>query len=124
MPRDIPDVYIDSPVVTTLRAAQARIRQAWIQRNSVKQYRPGVYAYCADAALVCNNRGRTIRKTPSTTAAQDALLLAIHKLTRKDSRSMSIVKFNDVWDRDKADVDQAYEVAVELQIRKEQGLLI
>src|SRR5882672_8038486 len=121
MPRDIiPDVYIDSPTVTLLRDAQARIQRGWIQRYAVLP-RSGVLAFCAGGAIAFDDHGRPLIGKPAQDIARCALQLAINKLTRSQSSHISIVKFNDWYVRSQADVVQAYEVAIELRIRKEQG---
>jgi hypothetical protein len=48
------------------------------------------------------------------------LTRAVQKLTKYQC----IVRFNDDFCRTKEDIDLAYEVAIELQVRKELGLVI
>jgi|SRR5882672_8249793 len=122
MPRDIiPDVYIDSPIVTLLRDAQARIQRGWVQRYAVLPRGGGRLTFCAGGALAFDDHGRALVGKPAQGIAHCVLLLAIQKLTRED-RGMTVVKFNDWWVRSQADIVQAYEVAIELRIRREQGL--
>jgi hypothetical protein len=125
MPRDIiPDISIDSPTTSLLRLGYARIQHGWLQRHAIRQL-GGNYAFCASAALVFDGDGQLNRDIERPVRqAENALQLAISKLMRVTHNRISVVQFNDSWDRTKADVELAYEVAIELQIRSERGLPI
>jgi hypothetical protein len=120
MPRDLIIPIIDSPTVNFLRQGLDRIRQGWGQRQSILRCHDGHLVYCAGAAVIFDdhqsNRGVCVAE------ALTMLDVAIDKLT--GSNGCGIVQYNDNWSRTKADVEMAYEVAIELQIRKEQGLVI
>lgn len=122
MPRDI-IIYVDSPVVTMLREARARIERGWTRRAAIQRRSFG-YAYCAGGALTFDDRGRSKAHDDhvSHAHASCALNAAVQKLTR--SPDISVVKFNDWWERTQADVVEAFDVAIELQIRAEQELVV
>jgi hypothetical protein len=123
MPRDLPS-YVDSAVVTLLRQAQARVERGWIQRKPIQvlsRSPVGIFAYCASGALAFDDDGKMVSAVSVPRYdATTMLTQAVQKLTKYQC----IVRFNDDHCRTKGDIDLAYEVAIELQIRKELGLVI
>jgi hypothetical protein len=125
MPRDlIAPSYVDSAVITLLRQAQARVQRAWIQRTPVKvlsRWPRRIFAYCASGAIAFDDEGKMLSTVSELRyRATTMLTLAVCKLTNHKC----IVGFNDDYYRTKEDIDLAYEIAIELQIRNELGLVI
>ena len=111
MPRDVIPQTI-SPVVEHLEQARARVAEAWIQRHAIRRRADGRFAYCMMGSLYEH------QAVDKTVCEQAALVLneAAGLLTRSNT---STINFNDHWNHTKSDVLQAFDVAIELQLRKE-----
>lgn len=114
MPRDvIPETT--SPVVELLRQGRERIAEAWVQRRPVRRLAQGRYAFCMFGSI------NELVDTPRSVSYEaEMMLMQAVNLLAPACRTVTIVEFNDDWYRQQHDVVQAFDVAIELQIRKEQ----
>jgi hypothetical protein len=128
MPRDGDVVYEPSlfkpksDVMQLLEEGQRRIQRNWLQGASIKKV-VGGYAYCMVGAVWFDDRNGLMRSDDSIASdAHFVLLQAVKLLTRSSRKTVAV--YNDHWQRTWCDAIQAYDVAIELQDRREQGLPI
>ena len=113
MPRDIiPETK--SPVVELLEDARDRVATAWVRNHPIRRHKDG-YAYCMQGALY--EQRQIARDTAD--AAFAMLCVAVDVLTHTNN---GVIWYNDDWRHTQGDCVLAYEVAIELQVRKEHGL--
>jgi hypothetical protein len=126
MPRDVvyePSLFKPkSDVTRLLEDGQCRIQQRWLQGASIKKVAGG-YAYCMVGAVWFDDHNGLMRSKDSIAKDAHLVLLQAVKLLTRNFRK-TVADYNDHWQRTWCDAIQAYDVAIELQDRKERGLPI